>query len=81
MRYPVDLLVNMYASVSIYRNDGTVVITHGGVEMGQGINTKVGQYKLRQWSAAQSKAPLFTRNSKAWHVEFVVEGVKFPVII
>jgi xanthine dehydrogenase/oxidase len=29
--------------VSIYATDGTVAVSHGGVEVGQGINTKVGE--------------------------------------
>ena len=33
--FPYTILVNIYAT------DGTVAVSHGGVEVGQGINTKV----------------------------------------
>lgn len=32
--------------INIYSHDGTVAITHGGIDMGQGINTKVTEQLL-----------------------------------
>jgi xanthine dehydrogenase molybdopterin-binding subunit B len=41
MIYAFPIWGNFAAMVSIYAQDGTVAVTHGGIEMGQGINTKV----------------------------------------
>jgi xanthine dehydrogenase/oxidase len=41
MTYAFALWGNYAVLVSIYARDGTVAVTHGGIEMGQGINTKV----------------------------------------
>ncbi|KAF2885005.1 hypothetical protein ILUMI_21179 [Ignelater luminosus] len=43
MTFPMYIFGNWYAHVSIYQGDGTVSVSHGGVEMGQGINTKAAQ--------------------------------------
>ncbi|CAB3363857.1 Hypothetical predicted protein [Cloeon dipterum] len=43
LKYPFVLWGNFHATVSVYHSDGTVSVTHAGVEMGQGINTKVAQ--------------------------------------
>lgn len=43
MMYPFQVWGQFHALVSIYARDGTVSVTHGGIECGQGINTKVAQ--------------------------------------
>ncbi|KAJ6635263.1 Xanthine dehydrogenase [Pseudolycoriella hygida] len=43
MEYPQPYFGLYPALVAIYAEDGTVSVTHGGIECGQGINTKVAQ--------------------------------------
>ncbi|XP_044257084.1 indole-3-acetaldehyde oxidase-like isoform X1 [Tribolium madens] len=49
MNYELNLAGPFAATVSIFHGDGSVQISHGGIEIGQGINTKAAQvcaYKL-----------------------------------
>uniref|UniRef100_A0A182U7C1 FAD-binding PCMH-type domain-containing protein n=1 Tax=Anopheles melas TaxID=34690 RepID=A0A182U7C1_9DIPT len=47
MRYPQYFIGTLHALVSIYHADGSVAITTGGIDMGQGVNTKVTQVAAR----------------------------------
>lgn len=46
MRYPVgyEFGSNLAATIAIYHWDGQVACAHAGIEMGQGLNTKVMQF-------------------------------------
>lgn len=41
MKYPIQFVGQQNAVVSVCARDGSVCVTHGGIEVGQGINTKV----------------------------------------
>lgn len=43
LKYNFFFWGNFASMVSIYHDDGTVAVCHAGVEMGQGLNTKVAQ--------------------------------------
>lgn len=43
MKFPIAYIGAFSSYVAIYHGDGTVIISHGGVEVGQGINTKAAQ--------------------------------------
>lgn len=43
MKFPVHYFTTLSVYVAIFHGDGTVVVSHAGCEMGQGINTKLAQ--------------------------------------
>ncbi|XP_047508503.1 xanthine dehydrogenase/oxidase-like isoform X1 [Pieris napi] len=50
-------------NISVLRGDGTVIITHGGVEIGQGINTKAIQVCAYYFGISVDKIKVKTNNT------------------
>lgn len=48
MSYPIEYVGPFNVVIAIYYGDGSVAVSHAGIEMGQGINTKVAQVCAHQ---------------------------------
>ena len=74
MKYHVGMMSKMVALVSIYDKDGSVAISHGGVEMGQGLNTKVAQVCAHELGVPLSAISVKTNNTLVNPNGFVTGG-------
>uniref|UniRef100_A0A182Q7D1 FAD-binding PCMH-type domain-containing protein n=1 Tax=Anopheles farauti TaxID=69004 RepID=A0A182Q7D1_9DIPT len=63
MQYPLEMNSMKSAVVSVYDDDGTVSIVHGGIEMGQGVNTKVAQMAAHVLGIPVAKVVVHPTNS------------------
>ncbi|XP_018569700.1 probable aldehyde oxidase gad-3 [Anoplophora glabripennis] len=55
MAWTLEVVYNYTVLVSIFHSDGSVVVSHGGIEIGQGINTKVIQVCAYKFGIPLSK--------------------------
>lgn len=55
MAFPTAYIGNYGALVSVYHGDGSVVVNIGGIEIGQGINTRVAQTAANELSIPVEK--------------------------
>lgn len=55
MSWPVAVVAGYQVFLTVLHGDGTVIVNHGGVELGQGVNTKVIQVVAYTLSISTSK--------------------------
>lgn len=85
MKYQMTYLGALHAIVSIYHGDGTVSIAHGGIEMGQGLNTKavqVAAYVLgipMEMISIKSTNNLVSPNAVCTQASYTSEAVGYAI--
>lgn len=62
VNFPVNMLNQVGALVLVY-TDGTVLVSHGGVEMGQGLNTKMAQIAAQAFGISTDKVHVGSTDS------------------
>ncbi|XP_052741992.1 uncharacterized protein LOC112054404 isoform X2 [Bicyclus anynana] len=86
MMYPIEFSGNFPVSISVYHADGTILISHGGIEMGQGISTKVAQVCAYSLNVPLSSVTVkgsdsfVSPNSMATNGSITSESVAFATI-
>lgn len=63
MKYYIFCVGTMHGIVSIYHGDGTVALSVGGIEMGQGLNTKITQVASHTLGLPMNKFVIKPSNS------------------
>ncbi|XP_060520176.1 xanthine dehydrogenase-like [Cylas formicarius] len=86
MRWIVEVQALYTTYVSIYHLDGGVTVSHGGIEMGQGINTKVAQVAAYKFGIPIEKVTvkpsynLISPNSYSSGASLTSEAVVFSLL-
>nr|CAI5857543.1 unnamed protein product [Callosobruchus analis] len=86
MAWTLEFSANFSVLVSIVHGDGGIMVSHGGIEMGQGINTKVAQVTAFKFGVSLDKVQvkpslnLVGVNSSTTGGSFTSEAVVYGVI-
>ncbi|CAG9813286.1 unnamed protein product [Phaedon cochleariae] len=86
MVWTLPTFFNYSLFVSIFHGDGTVAIAHGGIEIGQGINTKVAQMCAHKFGIGMGMVTIkqsnnfITPNSSTTGGSFTTEAVCYAAV-
>ncbi|XP_062550713.1 uncharacterized protein LOC134215572 [Armigeres subalbatus] len=74
LAYPMQFMGGMKAWIAIHHLDGSVSISHGGIEMGQGLNTKIAQIAAHILGVPLEKIKIKPHNTSITPNSFITGG-------